>query len=250
MNLPVVTHAALPVPHGFFGREGGASDGVYMSLNCGLGSNDDPKAVRHNRDTVRRHLGADALVSLYQVHSPDVLIIDEPPKDRPRADGVITRTAGLALSALSADCGPVLFCDPQAQIIAACHAGWRGALSGVIESTVAAMCEIGARPDAIRAVLGPCIGPDHYEVGEDFRDTFLNVSDQYATFFTDGPVGRPHFDLPTFILSRLQACGVGKSAWTGHCTYADPTRYFSYRRNTHEGLDGYGRNISAIMLPE
>lgn len=250
MSPPVVTHPSLPMPHGFFGRKGGVSTSVNNSLNCGLGSDDAPSAVQQNRDNVRKALGADHLVSLRQVHSPDVIIIDAAPAERPEADGVVTRTPGLALSALSADCGPVLFCDLEAGVIAACHAGWRGALSGIVESTVAAMCEVGASPTSINAVLGPCIGPGHYEVGADFRDTFNAVSELYDRFFEDGPSGRPHFDLPGFILSRLHDCGVASAAWTGQCTYADASRYFSYRRNTHQGIDGYGRNISAIMLPD
>lgn len=245
-----VTSDLLPVPHGFFGRQGGVSEGVYRSLNCGLGSDDDPAAVEINRQRVQQTLGADALISLYQIHSPDVVILDRPPPERLKADGLVTTQPGLALSALSADCGPVLFCDVNAGVIAACHAGWRGALSGIVESTVAAMCEVGAEAPRIRAVLGPCIGPDHYEVGTEFRDAFLDISEDYSAHFRPGPSERPYFDLPGFILSRLNACGITEAAWTGHCTYADRERYFSYRRNTHEDLNGYGRNISAIMRPQ
>ncbi|MGB6231620.1 MAG: peptidoglycan editing factor PgeF [Litorimonas sp.] len=249
MIPPFETHRALRSPHGFFGRQGGVSDGVYTSLNTGLGSGDDRARVETNRDRVRLALGADHLFSLYQVHSAEAVILEAIPDAPVRADGVVTRVPGLALSAQSADCGPLLLEDVDAGVVAACHAGWRGALGGVVESTVAAMCEAGAAPNRIRAVLGPCISQHSYEVGEAFRAAFLEISEDYAAFFAPGPAGVPHFDLPAFILSRLDACGVAGAHWTGHCTYAQEDRYFSYRRSTHQGIADYGRNISTIMMP-
>lgn len=236
------------------GRQGGVSTGAYASLNTGQGSKDDPKAVAENRTRVREMLGAEYLISLQQIHSDHVEIIESLPAESfphapLRGDGLVTKLPGVALSALSADCGPVLFEDVQAGVIAACHAGWRGAVSGIVESTIAAMCEIGASPDRITAVLGACISQPNYEVGTDFMAEFTDIDEDYAAFFTAGPSGSPHFDLPAFILSRLESCGVENRHWTGQCTYADDTRFFSYRRNSHQGLDDYGRNISAIVLP-
>lgn len=244
-----MTLITLKTPHIFKGRQGGVSTGVYASLNTGLLSGDDVDAVTQNRERVRKELGADHLISLSQIHSDTVEIIDAAPSRPLSADGLVTKTPGLAISALSADCGPLLLEDTKAGVIGACHAGWRGALFGIVESTVAAMCEIGAQPAQITAVLGPCISQPNYEVGEAFMAEFTEVDAGYAAFFTAGPTGVPHFDLPAFILSRLKGCGVKKRDWTGHCTYADEDAYFSYRRNTHQGLSGYGRNLSAIVLP-
>lgn len=240
----------LSVPHGFFGRKGGVSLGVYDSLNAGQNSDDNPDHISENRTRIGAALGVAPthLVSLHQIHSDIVEIITEPTTTLLRADGLVTNIPGLALSALSADCGPVLLADPKAGIIGACHAGWRGALNGIVESTVAAMCEIGATPSDMTAVLGPCIGPENYEVGDDFRDEFLKVSSEYDQFFLTPEGQKAHFDLPAFILFRLEMMGVTGS-WSGHCTYALPEDYFSYRRNTHESLTGYGRNLSAIVLP-
>jgi YfiH family protein len=242
-------HPALKTPHLFMGRQGGVSTGIYASLNTGLGSDDDPNAVAENRMRVQTRLGADHLISLQQIHSDHVEIIESPPREPLTGDGLVTNVPGIALSALSADCGPVLFEDVQAGVIAACHAGWRGALSGIVESTVAAMCEIGASPDRITAVLGACISQPNYEVGTEFMAEFTDIEDDYAAFFAKSPSGVPHFDLPAFILSRLKSCGVENRCWTGQCTYADDAQFFSYRRNSHQGLESYGRNISAIVLP-
>lgn len=243
------THPQLKTPHLFAGRQGGVSTGVYANLNAGLRSGDDPDSVTQNRNIVRERLSADHLISMRQIHSDTVEIIESPPAEPLQADGLVTKTPGLAISALSADCGPLLLEDAKAGVIAACHAGWRGALSGIVESTIAAMCEVGAHPNNISAVLGPCISQPNYEVGEAFMAEFTDVNADYATYFNSGPTGIPHFDLPAFILSRLDDCGVENRDWVGHCTYADEARYFSYRRNTHQGLSGYGRNISAIVLP-
>jgi len=239
---------SLPFSHGFFGRRGGVSSGVYDSLNAGMRSDDDKTKVAENRARIRKALNADYLVSLHQVHSDRVVITEDVPVSDIEADGLVTTVPGLAISALGADCGPVLLADEKAGVIGACHAGWRGALSGIVESTVAAMCELGASPANIAAVLGPCIGPKNYEVGDSFRDEFLEVDEDYARFFHTPEGKKAHFDLPGFILSRLAVMGVS-ATWTGQCTYAHPDDYFSYRRNTHEGLTGYGRNLSAIVLP-
>lgn len=246
MSVPYQTHDRLPVPHGFFGREGGVSEGVYATLNAGQNSKDDPARVAENRQRICMALGADHLVSLSQIHSDVVHIIDTAPTETLQGDGFVTRVPEIAISALSADCGPILFIDEKAGVIGACHAGWRGAVGGIIESTVAAMCELGASPAQTKAVLGPTISQANYEVGAKWKAERLDEGID-ARFFADGPSSTPHFDLPAFILSRLKACGVA-GTWTGDCTYANPTRYHSYRRNTHNGESRYGRNISAIML--
>ncbi|RKQ71237.1 hypothetical protein DES40_0550 [Litorimonas taeanensis] len=241
------THPLLKSTHGFFGRKGGVSQGVYESLNAGQRSDDKPENIVKNRHLIADALGADHLVSLSQIHSDRVEIITEAPNEPLEADGLVTTVKGLAISALSADCGPILFEDVKNGVIGACHAGWRGALGGIIESTVAAMCETGADTTKIRAVLGPCISQPNYEVGETFKSEFIEIDDGYSQFFINMDKNSPHFDLPAFILSRLKASGIEHCTWTGDCTYADKETYFSYRRNTHENLSGYGRNISAII---
>jgi len=245
---PYLTSKSLSVKHGFFGSQGGVSTGTYKSLNAGLRSDDDRTKVAENRSRIQHALGAKHLISLHQVHSDRVVIAENAKSGDVEADGLVTTVSGLAISALSADCGPVLLSDPKAGVIGACHAGWRGALSGIVESTVATMCELGATPDNIAAVLGPCIGPDNYEVGEGFKAEFCEIDSAYATFFHVPKGKKAHFDLPAFILSRLAVMGI-QAKWTGHCTYAHPEEYFSYRRNTHQDIQGYGRNLSAIVLP-
>ena len=245
---PHLTSDLIKIPHGFFGSKGGVSTGTYASLNAGLRSGDSVDAVSENRARVRTALKAEYLVSLHQVHSDTVIIATDKPVSDIEADGLVTKVPGLALSALSADCGPVLFSDKKAGVIGACHAGWRGALSGIVESTVAAMCELGASPENTAAVLGPCIGPQNYEVGEAFKTEFCEVDKDYARFFHVPEGKKAHFDLPAFILSRLEVMSI-RSEWTGQCTYAEKADYFSYRRNTHAGINGYGRNLSAIVLP-
>ncbi len=238
----------LPVQHGFFGSKGGVSTGIYASLNAGFGSHDDKDAVAENRGRIRTALNADFIVSLKQIHSDTVIIATNEPVADMEADGLVTKVPGLAISALSADCGPVLLVDAEAAVIGACHAGWRGALSGIVESTVATMCELGATPDNMTAVLGPCIGPENYEVGDEFKAEFCEIDEDYARFFHKPERRKTHFDLPAFILSRLAVMGV-RSEWTGQCTYAQSEDYFSYRRNSHAGITDYGRNLSAIVLP-
>ena len=249
MTLSPITAPSLGVPHGFFTREGGVSSGVYEGLNCGRGSGDAADAVAANRRQVAAHMGVgeNALVSVHQVHSADVAVIDAPGGDPLRADAMVTDRPGLALGILTADCGPVLFADEEAGVVGAAHAGWGGALGGVVESTVAAMERLGASRARIRAVLGPTIGPDSYEVGPEFRDRFRAAAPANGRFFRPGRGDRLLFDLPAFILSRLEAAGVG-GAWTGDDTYPDE-RFFSYRRSVHRREGDYGRMIAAIALP-
>lgn len=258
---PFKTHELLELPgisHGFFGREGGISEHQFASLNTGQGSDDTPENVFENRRRVAEALGTiePRLLSNYQIHSAEVVIVDGPWSGiRPKADGLVTKTPGLALSALGADCGPVLFYDPKAAIVAACHAGWGGALKGITTSTIRAMESLGANRSDIIAVLGPCISQANYEVGHDFRDSFVAENESYDRFFKLGPEKptgerRPHFDLKRFILARIRDEGVTRIDALPDCTYGDPGHYFSYRYNTHQGVDGYGRNISAIILNE
>lgn len=248
----------LGAPNAFFGREGGVSEGVYSSLNCGFGSDDDPLDVAENRERVRAVMDARALQTCYQVHSARAVLISEVGA-RPEADGLVTTTPGLALGVLSADCGPVLMADAKAGVVGACHAGWKGAVSGITDATVALMRECGARD--IRAVLGPCIRLGSYEVGEAFRERATALDPEAADFFharePEG-FGEPswrgaavHFDLPRYLVARLERLGV-EADWSGACTYADQDAgepcYFSYRRSVHLGEDDYGRNLSAVML--
>lgn len=241
------------ISHGFFTREGGVSDGIYGSLNCGHGSKDDTAKVAENRARVVRHLGAGSapLLTCYQVHSADVVVVTEPwdHQTMPKADGLVTKQPGIVLGALAADCAPVLFADPVARIIGAAHAGWKGALGGILEATIATMERTGAKRNRIRAVLGPCIGPTAYEVGPEFVNTFTTVDAKHARFFHSNAGGpRPHFDLPNFVLSRLELTGIDTIESCTDCTYSVPERYFSYRRTTHRREPDYGRQISAIML--
>lgn len=245
--------ASFPnIRHGFFTRQGGVSQGIYASLNGGLGSADDPAHVQENRRRMAEDLGirSDALLSLYQVHSPDVVVVEKPwAEERPKADGMVTRVPGLALGIATADCGPVLFADHRAGVIGAAHAGWRGALTGILEATIAAMEGLGAQRSHIVAVLGPTIGRTAYEVQADFADRFADRDPAYRRFFSLGErEGHCLFDLPTFIGMRLETAGIGEFADLGLCTYTDEERFYSYRRTTHRGDKDYGRLISAIRL--
>lgn len=240
------------IRHGFFTRQGGVSTGIYGSLNCGLGSRDDAENVRQNRVLVAQTLGVppDHLLTLYQIHSATAVVVDKPwDGEAAEADALVTRTPGLAIGALTADCAPVLFCDPEACVIAAAHAGWRGALSGIVEATVAAMEKLSASRERIVAVIGPSISQRAYEVGAEYVDRFLGEEPTSSAFFmTDDSSGEPHFDLSGYVAQRLSRAGVGTISDLGHCTYCDETRLFSYRRSQHHGEDDYGRQISAIVL--
>jgi polyphenol oxidase len=245
--------AAEPgIRHAFFTREGGVSTGIYASLNGGLGSADDPAAITENRARMARHLAVEPanLISLYQVHSPDVEVVTGPwPGERPRADAMVTTASGMALCASSADCGPILFCDSEARVIGAAHSGWKGAVSGVVASTVTAMERLGARRERILAVLGPTISAAAYEVGPEFVERFKSENPTFARFFTASErAAHAMFDLPAFIAFRAQEAGIGRFVDLALCTYGDERRFFSYRRTTHRGEADYGRLISAIVL--
>lgn len=239
------------IRHAFFTRPGGVSTGVYEGLNVGIGSDDDPKRVQKNREIASTWLGETPgrLVTLYQVHSPDVLIVDTPFGDeRPKADGLATNTPGLILGVLTADCGPVLFADPQNGVIGACHAGWKGATGGVLESTISAMEKLGSDRKNITAVLGPTISQINYEVGPEFTDRLCDLDADNTVWLTNSPnEGHSMFDLPGYIVNRLSQAGVHAN-WTGQCTYADERNFYSYRRKTHRAEPDYGRQLSAICL--
>lgn len=240
------------IRHAFFTRQGGVSEGLYASLNGGLGSGDDPERVRENRRrmTAQLSLPPENLVSLYQIHSAEALVVEAPLKERPRADAMATRVPGLALGILTADCGPILFADPVNRVVGAAHAGWKGALTGVIEATLSAMEGLGAERSGIVAVLGPTIGRDAYEVGPEFRERFEAADPDNARYFAGSPERDSHslFDLPAYIVARLERAGIGEVANLGLCTYADPDRFFSYRRTTHRAEADYGRLVSAIAV--
>ena len=240
------------VAHGFFSRDGGVSAPPYASLNTGPGSGDDPAAVVENRRRCALALGVDAdqLLSCYQVHSPDVRIIDRPwPNGPEKVDGLVTTTPGLALGVLAADCMPFLFADEGARVIGAAHAGWRGALAGVLENTVAAMVELGARRTQIRAVVGPCLRQPNFEVGLDLVETFASKYPEAERFFAPGVnAQKRQFDLVSFANWRLSQSGVTQIGDIGLCTLAAPNRFFSYRAMRQRGEADYGRNLSAIAL--
>ncbi|MFB2550647.1 peptidoglycan editing factor PgeF [Ensifer soli] len=253
IESPSLGVLAPGVAHGYFTRRGGLSQGIYESLNVGVGSRDDPDRVAANRARVAARFGLspDRLATVHQVHSPDVVTVTpENRAERPQADAMVTRLPGIVLGVLSADCGPILFADAQARVIGAAHAGWKGALTGVLENTIAAMVALGARRDAIHACLGPSITQPNYEVGAEFVERFVVHDPGYAAFFTPSPrPGHALFDLPGLTLHRLRAAGVTASD-LGLCTYAEEDRFFSYRRTTHRGEPDYGRQISAIALRE
>ena len=253
---PILTSpllAAIPgVRHAFFTRNGGVSTGLYGSLNVGRGSRDRSVDVAENRRRAAAAFGREvwALNTCHQIHSNEVIVAEAPfGADRPQADGVVTDKAGLICGALAADCAPILIADGEARVVGAVHAGWRGALGGVIESAVTAMTKLGAAPGRMVAVVGPCIGPASYEVGAEFKAQFVANSRDNDRFFSPGVAPDKHqFDLPAFALSRLGALGIDTRAWIGRDTCAEPDAFFSNRRALHRGEDDYGRLLSAIML--
>ncbi len=249
-TLEIITSDALAARHGFFTRKSGASSGIFAGLNCGTGSSDQTEIVAINRARVADAMGVgpEALVTVHQVHSARALPVTGPLSIRPEADALVTATPGLLLAVLTADCQPVLFADPQAGVIGAAHAGWRGAVDGVLEATLDAMETLGARRDRITAVIGPTISQAAYEVGPEFRDRFQAEDVDSSRFFASGPGDRMLFDLPGYGLHRLRQAGVGQAEWTGHCTYRDAARFYSFRRTTHAGEADYGRLISTIRL--
>ena len=240
------------IRHAFFTREGGISTGIYASLNGGVGSQDDQAHVAENRARMAAHLGVerDKLVSVYQVHSPDVAVVTGPwPDERPKADAMVTIAHGVALGVSSADCGPILFADSEAGVIGAAHSGWKGAFGGVVGATVTAMEKLGARRERIIAVLGPTISAAAYEVGPEFIERFKAENATYSRFFhaSERPA-HAMFDLPAFIAHRAQEAGIGRFIDLALCTYGDESRFYSYRRTTHRQEADYGRLISAIAL--
>lgn len=251
MTLEILRSDSLSnVAHGFFTRRGGASSGIFFGLNCGVGSSDQREIVTINRARVAEAMDVppDHLAFVHQVHSADVVTVSDPKKDRPRADAMVTTTPGVALAILTADCQPVLFCDAQAGVVGAAHAGWRGALDGVLEATVDAMETLGAARAQIRAVIGPTISQRAYEVGPEFFESFCDATPDNARFFANGEGDRYLFDLPAFGLHKLRQAGVGHAEWTRHCTYSDAERFYSYRRSTHAREADYGRLVSVIRL--
>ena len=239
------------VPHGFLGRRGGVSTGELAGLNIGLGSRDGREAIAENRKrAVTAVLPGAELATVHQVHSANVVYVERPwPRDeRPHADGMVTNRANVLLGILTADCAPVLFADAEAGVIGAAHAGWRGALAGVTDATILAMEKIGARRDRIAAVVGPCIAQQSYEVDHAFRDRFLEQDGGNAQFFTEAEGGKPHFDLAGYVAHRLRCAAIGGLDVTGLDTYADPDRFYSFRRATHRGEADYGRQVSLIGI--
>ncbi len=246
LKLPGVAHA-------FFTREGGVSTGIYRGLNTGIGSNDSREAVLENRARAARHIGAapDNLATPHQVHSADAVIVEAvwTPGRGPKADAVVTNRPGIALGAGAADCGPVLFAEPEARVVAAAHAGWKGAFIGILESTIVSMERLGAAREKIVAVLGPTISADAYEVGPEFSARFLEAEASNTRFFRPSSrADHSMFDLPAYIVARLEAAGLATVGNLGLCTYADEARFYSYRRATHRGEPDYGRLLSAITL--
>ena len=241
------------VKHGFFTRAGGVSDGIYRGLNAGVGSQDAQANVRENRARVAGWLGVapERLMTLYQIHSPDTLVVREPfAGERPKADALVTDRPGLALGVLTADCGPILYADAEAGVVGAAHAGWKGALTGIVESTVEAMERLGARRERIVAVLGPSIGSQNYEVGPEFVARFAEADPANGDYFAPSQKpGHALFDLNRYTLDRLTRAGVVAHG-VDRCTYADEDAFFSYRRATHRGEGDYGRQISAIVLED
>ena len=242
--------ASSSISAGFFCRTGGVSRGVYESLNCGPGSDDNPEAVKENRSRALKALTGNGgiLCTLYQVHSNNVLVVNKPFTDRPKADAMVTKTPGLALGILTADCVPVFLADEKAGIIGAAHAGWRGALAGILEETVSAMVALGAHPGAIRAAIGPCISVASYEVGEEFKMAFMAKDTSYDRFFAPGDEGKSRFSLNAFVESRLEAAGVEDIWKLSLDTYALESRFFSYRRSAHRNETDYGRQLSAVCF--
>lgn len=253
MSVEVIRAICLGrMPHGFLGRRGGVSTGELAGLNVGYGSKDDKVAIDENRRRAIASVRPDSeLATVHQVHSADAVFVERPwPQEaRPNADAMVTDRRRILLGILTADCAPVLFADAENHVIGAAHAGWRGALAGVTDSTIAAMERLGARRENIHAAIGPCIGQPSYEVDEGFRGQFLDADSSNERFFVAGPAGKPHFDLEGYVVHRLIAAGIGEVEALNLDTYADPERFFSYRRATHLGEADYGRQVSLIGLP-
>ncbi|MEY8118302.1 peptidoglycan editing factor PgeF [Falsihalocynthiibacter sp. BN13B15] len=251
MTLEILTADSLtPFRHGFFTRKGGASSGIFSGLNCGFGSSDQSEAVHVNRDRVAQamQVAPNHLCGVHQVHSAKVHVAKGPDEPAVQADAIVTATPNLALAILTADCQPVLFADSSAGVIGAAHAGWKGAMNGVLEATLDAMEALGAARENTTAVIGPSISQAAYEVGPEFFDTFILQDDSLSRFFSGGVGDRMHFDLPSYGLHILRTAGIGFAEYTNHCTYSDSERFFSYRRSVHKKEADYGRLISCIRL--
>ncbi|MCF6272361.1 MAG: peptidoglycan editing factor PgeF [Rhodobacteraceae bacterium] len=254
MRLDPVISSLLPKEkHGFFTRKGGGSEGVFHTLNCGFGSFEDPGIVRQNRALIAAsfNIPSEQLFSAKQIHSARVITISDPEASSPallerEADALVSDRTGIALSVLTADCAPVLFFDREKSIIGAAHAGWRGAINGVLEATVDAMRALGARPDRISAVIGPCISQKNYEVGAEFLETFLDTDQNFSQYFINGANGKYLFDLPSFALHKLRSMQLEICEWVGECTYETPEKFYSYRYAQHKKLPNYGRMLSVI----
>jgi polyphenol oxidase len=241
------------IRHGFFTRAGGVSEGIYTSLNGGVGSNDDAQRVGENRVRMARALHAEPanFVTCFQIHSPDVVVAEKPwtAEARPRADAIVTQVPGIAIGVSTADCGPLLFADAQACVIGAAHAGWRGAFAGVIENTVAVMEKFGADRGRIVAALGPLIRKQNYEVSQSFVDQFLRADRDHVRFFSAASrEGHSMFDLPGFVTARIEQSGITLFEDLELCTYADESRFYSYRRSVHRAEPDYGRHVNAVIL--
>lgn len=239
------------VRHAFFTRQGGVSTGVYDSLNVGVGSKDDPEAVQENRARAAAVLGVELshLLTCYQIHSNVAVTADGPFAERPEADAVVTKTPGLACGALAADCAPILLADGEARVVASAHAGWKGALGGIVKATVDAMIAQGAKRERIVAAVGPCIAQESYEVGEEFMDRFSLEAPGSERFFAAGRTPeKRQFDLPGFVLQRLNEAGVERAEWVARDTCAEENLFFSNRRGFLRGESDYGRLLSAIVL--
>lgn len=251
-EVEVVRSDLLAVPHGFFGRRGGVSQGEMWGLNVGSGSGDDPDLIAENRRrAVEAVLPGAQLATVHQVHSSIVVRVKNawPQEERPHADGMVTDRPGILLGVLAADCAPVLFADLEAGVVGAAHSGWRGAVGGVNEAAIDALIDLGARRERIAAVVGPCISQDSYEVDQGFRARFLEQDEGNDRFFVTGAAGKPHFDLAGYVLHRLASAGIGKAEALRLDTYSEAERFYSYRRSTHRNEPSYGRQISMIGLP-
>jgi YfiH family protein len=253
MMIEAASLKVTGIRHAFFTRDGGVSGGVYESLNGGIGSRDDAGNVAENRARMAAALGVEPhrFLTAYQIHSPNVVVAETPwtGDTRPRADAIVTRMRALAIGVTTADCGPVLLAEPQAGVIGAAHAGWRGALTGVIEATIEAMTRLGAIRENIRAAVGPMIRQPSYEVGPDLIARFAAEDRASSRFFTAAARdGHAQFDLGGYVAARLKRAGIGHVEDLGLCTYADPSRFFSYRRTTHRAEADYGRHVNAIAM--
>ena len=253
MTVEIIRAAILEaIPHGFLGRRGGDSTGELAGLNVGYGSNDERSAIDENRRrAIAAVLPGGELATVHQVHSAETVFVERawPQDERPNADAMVTDKPGLLLGILTADCAPVLLADSEARVIGAAHAGWRGALAGVTDAAVAAMEQLGARREHIRAAVGPCIAQPSYEVDEGFRTRFVETDLASSRFFAEGPWGKPHFDLAGYVGQRLRAAGIADVETLNLDTYAQPDRFYSYRRAIHRGEADYGRQASMIALP-